>query len=76
MSKAEGYTVHVYCDVHEHVMPKLNIGCDEFTGRTKADAYKIMRQAGWVLSRKDDIAVCPDCAAEGLSPKDCVQKFM
>lgn len=47
------YTLHAYCD-------ECNF-FHEVTGGNYSEAIKELREAGWLVSRKEDYVACPVC---------------
>lgn len=57
-----GFTLDLYCanTCNPHAIPKRT-----FQGKTKFIAFDEARKAGWVISERKNLAVCPNCVAEG-----------
>lgn len=59
-----GYDLHLYCANKNNEIHNYNSGLKgfgEFGGNNKFEAFRFARQAGWVISEKKDLAICPDC---------------
>lgn len=71
-----GYSVNLYCDGAPDCPNRLG-GINTYSGpaadfsdEERAQCYKDIRKAGWVLNRRVGTAVCPRCAKAGISPPD------
>lgn len=52
------YSLDLYCANDGHPFRE---GEASFSGATKAGCYRQARRAGWLLSEKKDLAICPAC---------------
>jgi hypothetical protein len=75
--KAEGYSVHVYCDNKQGHPFGLALsfegfpdytGMREYHGLSKAECYRNMKRHGWrEVLRKD---FCPACVLKGFASRN------
>ena len=59
MSKAECYTLDLYCD-YDQCRVKATVGHshEQFTGNNKRETHAEARSYGWTLGKKDYCPVC------------------
>lgn len=69
MSRAEGYSLDLYCD-REEVHPHNFVDDTsakrfplQYFGRNQREAYRAARRAGWRLSSDRSHDLCPVCAS-------------
>lgn len=63
---ASGYTVDLYCDAKGHIGRLDGSSLDaQFSDESSQVVWRAIRKAGWVVSRKTGIALCPSCIRAG-----------
>lgn len=56
-----GYTLDLYCD-RENKAHEYKEFPHQFVHELRSVAWKQARRAGWILNKKEGIAVCPKCS--------------
>lgn len=69
MSRAEGYTLDLYCDGGNAAAHGYRPFPHQFYGQNQRQVYADARAAGWFLSPDEKGDLCPTCAEAAIQAR-------